>query len=39
VGRPDGFVEEALAEFQRRGLLFRDETLAVALAIPAAAWR
>ncbi len=39
VGRPGGFVEEALAEFQRRGLLFRDETLAVALALPTAAWR
>jgi ribosomal peptide maturation radical SAM protein 1 len=36
---PAGFVEEALAEFQRRGLLFRDETLAVALALPAVAGR
>ena len=33
--RPVGFVEEALQEFERRGLLFRDETLAVALALPA----
>jgi hypothetical protein len=34
-----GFVEEALMEFQRRGLLFRDETLVVALALPAVTGR
>jgi ribosomal peptide maturation radical SAM protein 1 len=28
-------VEEALEEFQRRGLVFRDDTLALALALPA----
>jgi ribosomal peptide maturation radical SAM protein 1 len=32
LGQRAGFVEEALEEFQRRGLLFRDETLALALA-------
>ena len=37
--RPVGYVEEALEEFQRRGLLFRDETLTVALALPAVAGR
>jgi hypothetical protein len=38
-GLPVGFVEEALVEFERRGLLFRDETLAVPLALPAVAGR
>jgi hypothetical protein len=39
--RPLSYVEEVLQEFQRRGLLFRDETLAVAvaLALPAVAGR
>jgi ribosomal peptide maturation radical SAM protein 1 len=32
--RSAGYVEEALAEFQRRGLVFRDEDLVVALALP-----
>jgi ribosomal peptide maturation radical SAM protein 1 len=39
TGQPGEFVAEALTEFQRRGLLFRDETLAVALALPAVAGR
>lgn len=39
VRQPAGFVEEALREFERRGLLFRDETLALALALPAVAGR
>jgi ribosomal peptide maturation radical SAM protein 1 len=34
-----GFVEEALEEFGRRGLLFRDESLVVALALPAVTGR
>lgn len=34
LDRPAGFVEEAFAEFERRGLMFRDGTLAVALALP-----
>jgi len=33
------FVEEAVAEFARRGLMFRDGTLAVALALPAVGGR
>jgi ribosomal peptide maturation radical SAM protein 1 len=33
------FVEEAVAEFARRGLMFRDGTLAVALALPAVSGR
>jgi ribosomal peptide maturation radical SAM protein 1 len=33
--RPAGFVEEVFDEFERRGLMFRDGTLAVALALPA----
>jgi ribosomal peptide maturation radical SAM protein 1 len=39
LDRPDGFVEEAFQEFGRRGLMFRDGTLAVALALPAVAGR
>jgi ribosomal peptide maturation radical SAM protein 1 len=35
LGRPVGFVEEVFDEFQRRGLMFRDDSLAVALALPA----
>jgi ribosomal peptide maturation radical SAM protein 1 len=35
LGQPVGFVEEVFDEFERRGLLFRDGTLAVALALPA----
>jgi ribosomal peptide maturation radical SAM protein 1 len=34
-----GFVEEAVAEFARRGLMFRDGTLALALALPAVGGR
>ncbi|WP_229831033.1 RiPP maturation radical SAM C-methyltransferase [Actinoplanes ianthinogenes] len=34
LGRP-GFVDEVLAEFARRGLIFRDGSLVVALATPA----
>jgi hypothetical protein len=34
-----GFVEEVFDEFQRRGLMFRDGKLAVALALPAVAGR
>jgi len=34
-----GFVEEVFDEFQRRGLMLRDDTLAVALALPAVAGR
>jgi ribosomal peptide maturation radical SAM protein 1 len=34
LGRP-GFVDEVLAEFARRGLVFRDGSLVVALATPA----
>jgi hypothetical protein len=37
--RPIGFVEEVFDEFQRRGLMFRDDTLALALALPAVAGR
>jgi ribosomal peptide maturation radical SAM protein 1 len=37
--QPAGFVAEVFDEFQRRGLLFRDDTLAVALALPAVAGR
>ena len=36
---PDGFIEAALAEFHRRGLVFRDENLTVALALPAVSGR
>jgi ribosomal peptide maturation radical SAM protein 1 len=36
---PVGAVEEAFDEFQRRGLMFLDESLAVALAVPAVAGR
>jgi ribosomal peptide maturation radical SAM protein 1 len=39
LGRPVGFVEEVLDEFQRRGLMFRDDALAVALALPAVTGR
>jgi ribosomal peptide maturation radical SAM protein 1 len=39
LDRPVGFVEEALGEFSRRGLMFRDGTLALALALPAVAGR
>jgi radical SAM superfamily enzyme YgiQ (UPF0313 family) len=39
LGQPAGFVEEAFDEFQRCGLMFRDGTLAVALALPAVAGR
>ncbi len=38
-GQPVGFVEEVFDEFQRRGLMFRDDKLAVALALPAVAGR
>ena len=34
-----GFIEEVFGEFQRRGLLFRDGTLALALALPAVTGR
>jgi ribosomal peptide maturation radical SAM protein 1 len=34
-GRRPGFVEEVLGEFERRGLIFRDGSLVLALAIPA----
>jgi hypothetical protein len=37
--QPAGFVEEVFAEFQRRGLMFCDDMLAVALALPAVAGR
>jgi ribosomal peptide maturation radical SAM protein 1 len=37
--RPVGEIEEALAEFGRRGLMFLDGSLAVALALPAVAGR
>jgi ribosomal peptide maturation radical SAM protein 1 len=37
--RPAGFVEEAFAEFAQRGLMFRDGTLALALALPAVTGR
>jgi ribosomal peptide maturation radical SAM protein 1 len=33
------FIEEVFDEFQRRGLMFRDDTLALALALPAVAGR
>ena len=33
------FVEEAVEEFARRGLMFRDGTLALALALPAVSGR
>jgi ribosomal peptide maturation radical SAM protein 1 len=39
LGRPAGFVEEVFGEFQRRGLMFRDDTLALALALPAVTGR
>ena len=39
LGQPVGFVEEAFDEFHRRGLMFRDDTLALALALPAVAGR
>jgi len=39
LGRPVGFVEEVFDEFQRRGLMFRDDSLAVALALPAVTGR
>jgi ribosomal peptide maturation radical SAM protein 1 len=39
LGRPVGFVEEAFDEFQRRGLMFRDDSLALALALPAVTGR
>jgi len=39
LGQPVGYVEEAFEEFGRRGLLFRDDALAVALALPAVAGR
>ncbi|WP_378032664.1 RiPP maturation radical SAM C-methyltransferase [Actinoplanes sp. GCM10030250] len=35
LDRTAGYVQEVLDEFQRRGLMFRDERLAVALALPA----
>ena len=35
LDRPVGYVEDVLCEFQRRGLMFRDEQLTVALALPA----
>lgn len=38
-GTSAAFVEEALEEFQQRGLMFRDGTLSVALALPAIAGR
>ena len=39
LGQPVGFVEEVFDEFQRRGLMFRDDKLAVAVALPAVAGR
>ncbi|GAA4951252.1 RiPP maturation radical SAM C-methyltransferase [Actinoplanes utahensis] len=33
--KPPGYVDEVLAEFTARGLIFRDGPLAVALAVPA----
>ena len=39
LGRPVGFVEEVFDEFQRRGLMFRDDSLAVAVALPAVTGR
>jgi hypothetical protein len=39
LGKPVGLIEEVFDEFQRRGLMFRDDKLAVALALPAVAGR
>ena len=39
LGQPVGFVEEVFDEFQRRGLMFRDDSLAVAMALPAVTGR
>jgi len=36
---PVGAIEEVFAEFERRGLMFRDGSLAVALALPGVAGR
>ncbi|MET9913481.1 RiPP maturation radical SAM C-methyltransferase [Streptomyces sp. NPDC006476] len=37
--RSIAFIEEVLEEFRRRGLVFRDEALTLALAVPAGAGR
>jgi hypothetical protein len=39
LDRPVGEIEDVFREFQRRGLMFLDESLAVALALPAVGGR
>jgi hypothetical protein len=39
LDRPVKAVEDAFAQFQERGLMFLDDNLALALAIPARPWR
>jgi ribosomal peptide maturation radical SAM protein 1 len=39
LNRPVGEIEDVFSEFQRRGLMFLDESLAVALALPAVGGR